>query len=227
MRSTKPPAGSSALAAVARAQGQHRLRALQRLDLALLVPAQHHRFVARVQAQSHHIVKLFYKFSVPTELEALHQMRFQTVSVPNALRRGFAQALSLCHASAVPVCRIRRCAVQCGFHHSGNFAGRNLGNTSEPQRILFQSQHAQHQKALPPELNGRAPELQLNCNCLIHKPVGGQADRSRPLDQSQRQGSRCRPLLQRAPLLRRAYNRCRFLHESHLYDVRHRVESYL
>lgn len=59
---------------VAEAHWQHRLRALQRLALALLVYADHQRVVRRAQVQAHHVTQLLDEERVVGQFEALGAM---------------------------------------------------------------------------------------------------------------------------------------------------------
>jgi len=188
-------------------QGQHGLRAVQCLNLALFVDTQHQRFVGWVQIEANDIVELFDKLLVATELECFHQVRLEAVLMPNAPDRGFAQALCLGHGSCTPVCRIGRCRVQRRFHNGGNLSPRNPLNPAGTRRIFLQARQAQRQEAVAPKLNRRARYVQPSRNLLVLNPISGQADQLRPLDQSQRQASRCRPSVQRGSFFGRQGNR--------------------
>ena len=52
------------------------LRAIQGLDLTLLIQAQHQSVLRWVQVQTYDIGQLFGKLGIPTRLEGLQQMRF-------------------------------------------------------------------------------------------------------------------------------------------------------
>ena len=56
---------------VAQPHRQHRLGALQRLDLALLVHAQHQGLVGRIEVEAHHVAHFLHEERVGGELEAL------------------------------------------------------------------------------------------------------------------------------------------------------------
>ena len=63
----------------AAASAADRLRAVQRLDLALLVHAQHQRLVRRVQVQADHVAQLLDELLVAAELEGLGQVGLEAV----------------------------------------------------------------------------------------------------------------------------------------------------
>ena len=74
--------------------GQARLRAIQRLNLALLVHANHHRLLGRIQVKAHHVGQLLQKPRVARQLEALHPVRFYMVAPPDVADRRFAHSLA-------------------------------------------------------------------------------------------------------------------------------------
>ena len=62
---------------VAKAHRQHRLGALERLTLALLVHADDQRIVRWAQIQAHHVAQLLYEERIRRQLEALGAVRLQ------------------------------------------------------------------------------------------------------------------------------------------------------
>ncbi len=66
----------------ARLHRQHRLGAIQRLDLAFLIDAQHHRVLGRVQIQAHDVGDLGDQFGVGGEFERLGSPRLYSVLTP-------------------------------------------------------------------------------------------------------------------------------------------------
>ena len=56
---------------------QARLRPVERLNLALLVDAEHQAVFGGIQVEAHHIAHLLVELRVSTELKRAHQMRFQ------------------------------------------------------------------------------------------------------------------------------------------------------
>src|ERR1035438_2571873 len=75
--------------------GLHRqagLRAVERLDLALLVAAEHQGVLGRVQVQPHHIEQLVLEARVARELEGARQVRPDAVALPDTPDGGRTQA---------------------------------------------------------------------------------------------------------------------------------------
>ncbi len=71
--------------------GRPGLSSVQRLDLALLVDAQHQRLVGRIQVQAHDVAQFLDEPLVAAELEGLRQVGLETVLLPDAPDRGFAE----------------------------------------------------------------------------------------------------------------------------------------
>ena len=70
---------------LAGSHGQERLGAVQRLDLALLVDAQHHGAIGRIEIESDDVAHLLHEQRVGRELEALDPVRLQPEGPPDAM----------------------------------------------------------------------------------------------------------------------------------------------
>jgi hypothetical protein len=79
---------------------QDRLGAVQRLDLGLLVHAQHDRGVWRVQVQAHHVVHLVHEQRIGRQLEGVDQVRLEAEAPPDPPDRRFRQPRLLSHQLA-------------------------------------------------------------------------------------------------------------------------------
>ena len=93
-------AGSAAL------HGQAGLRAVERLDLALLVDGQHHRVGRRIDVEPDDVADLGREGWVVRELEGADAMRLKPVRAPDALHIGEADAGRLGHGTPCPVGRL-------------------------------------------------------------------------------------------------------------------------
>jgi hypothetical protein len=113
------------------------LGTIEGLDLAFLVDAQDQGLVWRVEIKADHIVELFDKTFVATELESLGQMRFEAMSVPNTLNRHPTDALRLGHCADAPVSGASRSGVQGGLHDCSYFFLGDTRDTPWPRRVLF------------------------------------------------------------------------------------------
>src|SRR5713101_5613436 len=68
------------------------LRAIERLDLALLVDREYQGFVRRIEIKANDILDLLDETFVVRQLKGLDQMRLQAVRIPNALHARVANA---------------------------------------------------------------------------------------------------------------------------------------
>ena len=66
-------------------QGQARLGAIKRLDLALLVDREHDRVRRRIDIKPDHVAELRDELRIIGELELPHSVRLKAVSAPDAL----------------------------------------------------------------------------------------------------------------------------------------------
>jgi len=105
-------------------QGKQGLRAVQRLDLALLVDAQHHGHQWRVHVQPDDVAHLLDKQRVARQLEGLLPMGLQSEGAPDARHRRLRQAGFARHGARAPV----RC--------SGGHTLQRLGDHSVHARVV-------------------------------------------------------------------------------------------
>ncbi len=114
------------------------------------------------------------------EFEAFGAVGLQPVSGPDALHRGFAQALRLGHAAGAPVGCPGRCGLQRSLHYLLDPVGV-IGDPSAAAGCDFgQRFRPPFQEALAPEEDGRTTDAQLAGNRTISLPIGGQKHDARP-----------------------------------------------
>ena len=82
---------------------QDRLRALQRLDLRLLVHREDHGIRRRSHVQAHHVPDLLHELRIRRELETLRTMRLQPECPPDASDHRMTDARRLRHGPGAPV----------------------------------------------------------------------------------------------------------------------------
>src|SRR5215467_9124155 len=82
---------------------QHRLTAVQRLDLRLLIYTQNDGALRRRDVKAHDIAHLGHEVRIGRELERLHPMRLEPEGPPDALHRRYRQAAGLRHAAGTPM----------------------------------------------------------------------------------------------------------------------------
>ena len=79
---------------LARSHGQHRLAAVQRLDLRLLIHAEDHGSLGRIQVQTHDIADLLDQKGIGRQLEVRGPMRLQAEGSPQARDRRVGEAVA-------------------------------------------------------------------------------------------------------------------------------------
>ena len=99
---------------------QRRLGAVQGLDLRLLIHAQHHGLLGRVQVQAHDVDQLLLETRIMGELEGLHQMRFEPPRRPDPLHRRRAHPDLVGHRPTRPMRLAFRFRAQGQLHDLGD-----------------------------------------------------------------------------------------------------------
>ena len=84
-------------------QGQTRLRAVERLDLALLIDGKHQGLLRRIDVKADDVLDLRDEVGIVGDLEAAHEMRLEAVFGPDALHARMADAHFFRHRSHAPV----------------------------------------------------------------------------------------------------------------------------
>src|SRR5262245_10910710 len=93
---------------VSLAQRQAGLGAFESLTLALLIAAEHHGPIARIEIEAHHVPKLFLKGKVLGELEIAYPVGLQLMGRPESLHARFAQPGFPGHGAHAPRPAVRR-----------------------------------------------------------------------------------------------------------------------
>jgi hypothetical protein len=184
------------------------LRAIEGLDLALLVDAQHQRLVRRIQIQSDDVGQLLEEVFVAAQLEGLDPMRLEVVTLPDSLDGGLAEPLGPRQRACAPVRRRGGRGVQCGVNDRADLLHRHPRRAAGPRRILFQPRDAQGQKPFAPQLHRRSGDLQGRGDVLAGDFVGGHRDDLRPDHFPMREASSPGPGIQRGTLVGRQDNGC-------------------
>ncbi len=96
---------------------------IKRLDLAFLINAKDEGILRWIHVQSNHVFKLFHKVFIVAQFERLHEMRLETVCIPDALHGGFADPAFLRHAPSAPVRGIFRFCLQRLLNDCSHFLG--------------------------------------------------------------------------------------------------------
>jgi hypothetical protein len=155
---------------------QARLRAVQGLDLALLVAAEHQGVLGRVHVQAHHVQQLVLEARIARELEAATQMRLEPVALPDTAHGRRARAQVLGQRAGAPVGGVDRPFVQRDVHDARLQLGRHRGWASRARRVLAKRIDATVQEALAPQRHLASIQTRLHGNVLVLPPLGGQQD---------------------------------------------------
>lgn len=118
----------------ARRHGQHRLLAIQGLDLRLLIHAKHDRPVRRRHVKTDDVLHLVDKERIRGELECLGTMRLQAKRGPDPTDGGMRKAAVGSHRTDGPVRGILRSGVQRTLDDLGNL---DIGDSSRSTRTIF------------------------------------------------------------------------------------------
>src|SRR5271169_58675 len=96
----------------ARGKRQDRLGAIQGLDLALLIHAQHHRLGRRIQIQADEVAHLVDKQRIGRELESLGTVRLQPKGTPSAAHRALRDLKLLRKQARAPMRGLARALIE-------------------------------------------------------------------------------------------------------------------
>ncbi len=180
---------------VADAHRQKRLGAVQGLNPALLVDAEHHGLVRRVQIQPDDVADLLHEEGVGGELEVALPMRLQPESTPDAMNRRGADLRVLGHRTDAPVGGPGGLALEGLVDQLGDFLVGD-GTRSTGTHLVVQTRQSVLQIALAPLADHLLAQADLLGDHLVGQPFGGQQDDAGPGHQTVRQTARAGPGLQ-------------------------------
>jgi hypothetical protein len=182
-------------AAAAFLERQSRLRAVQRLNLTLLVHAQHHGVLRRGQIDAHHVGQFLQELRVARELESSLLMGPQFLLLPEPMHGAFAQALGARQRARAPVRGPGWTFVERGRDGCRDFLRSMAGLASATGRDLPDATDALGAHALAPERGGRPPHLQGLSDLFILLTLG------RPEENAATQGDLLRSRTSAQPFL--------------------------
>ena len=152
---------------------QARLRPVERLNLALLVDAEHQGVFGGIQIETHHIAHLLIKLRVSTELERADQMWFQAVRMPDALHRGRANSLRFRHRSDAPMCRPLRPFLESGVYNRPDLGLRQRRLPSPSRPIPLEPGQSLALEPTAPEQHRRSRQTKLVRDRAVGDTLGG------------------------------------------------------
>jgi hypothetical protein len=154
-----------------RSHGQDRLSAVQGLDLALLIDAEDHGPVWRIQIETDDVPNLLHELGIGGELEGLGPMRLESKCMPDPTHRGITQPAASRHRACTPVGGIGRHRLQGGVHQCLDLIVADLAWRSRA-RFIQQSRQAPLKVARPPLSDGVVGDPELASHGAVGDAVG-------------------------------------------------------
>src|SRR5215467_8594721 len=121
---------------VTEAHWQDRLSAVQGLNLALLVNAEHQRMIGRVEIEAGNVSYLFHEERIVGELEGACTMGLNRKDLKQPVHGGFGDSTGPCRLPNRPVRSRLRCARQSAFQQSGDLLIFNGARTAGTKFII-------------------------------------------------------------------------------------------
>ena len=154
----------------ARHQRQNRRRAVERLDLRLLVDAQDDRGLGRIEIEPDDVAHLVDELRIRRELERLALMRLQREYPPDPADRALAHPGRGRHRARRPVRRVRRLLLERLHDHPLDVVVADRARLARP-RLVMQPVEAPPRKPAPPPADRRAGTAQLGCDLPARPPL--------------------------------------------------------
>ena len=169
-------------AALARLQRQARLRAVEGLNLTLLVDRNDHGMRGRVHVQPDDVLDLGGESWVVGLLEGADAVWLKPVGLPDALHGAQADACGLGHHAAGPVGRSLGRLAAGQRQHLGDRCGRQRRTAGLACLVPQQALYALLGEALLPTPHSRSADAALPGDFENRQPVGREQDDPGPLD---------------------------------------------
>jgi len=133
----------------ARHQRQHRRRTVERLDLRLLIDAQHHRSLGRIEVQADDVTHLVDELRIGRKLERLDLMRLERERPPDPADRALAHPGRRRHRARRPMRGIRRLLLERLHDHPLHVGVADQTRLTRPWLVMQPIQAAPRKPAPP------------------------------------------------------------------------------
>ena len=181
---------------LARPHRQEWLGPIERLDLTLLVHAQHQRAVWRLEVQADDIPHLLDEERVGGQLEGLGPMGLQREGAPDAMHRAPAEPAGLGHRPRAPVRGVGRGGLKRSRQHALDLRIGDRPRGARP-RLIQEPVEPPAQKSRAPLADGLLGQPQLVRHHGVRLARGTAQDQARALRHRLRGLRASRPALQR------------------------------
>ena len=186
---------------LARLHRQERLRAVKRLDLALLVDAQNQGALGWSEIKPDDVTQLLHKERIGRQLECLTPVRLQAEGLPDAMDGGWRVAGGCGHLAQRPMRRVGRLCLQRAADEIGDLFIANLARRSGT-RLIVKTINAGGGEAPPPFANRIGVCANNSTDRLVLHPLGRCKNNPRPARQRLARAPRPNQPLQFRPLRR-------------------------
>src|SRR5271157_5089753 len=180
---------------IAQAHGQHRLGAVQGLNLALFIDAKYQGMVGRIQVKADDVPHLFDEERIGGEFEATTSVRRYGKRLKHTMHGGFGNAAVVGGLANTPMGSTGRLAGEGAFEQDGNLLIGNAAGPPRPQ-LIVQTRHTLLQETLSPLAHRGLGPAQTLSNLGIALALGRPQHYLSASDEGMRQRTRSRPTLQ-------------------------------
>lgn len=163
--------------------GEQRLGAIQGLNLAFFIHAQHQRVLGRVQIEADDVSDFFDKEGIVGELEVALAMGLKAEGVPDSLDGGLGKTGGVSEGAATPMGAVFGLGLEGGLNGEGNFF---IGDGTRPSgpKFIMQSLETLFEKAFSPFADRTDGEVNLLGNGAVGLSVGGREHNFSARDQT-------------------------------------------
>ncbi len=192
------------------------LRAIQRLNLTLLVGRKHHRMIWLVQVQAHDLLQLFRKRGIVADLESFDAMRLQPMRAPDPPPRRGADTHGRRYGAGAPMRGVARFFLGGQAHDALYRLRSNRGRSPSARTVFFNSGQAVPGVTFAPAAHFETTHRQPTGDLIVAPAFRRQQHDLRALAYAQRQTATARQRFQLRALLAGKFD---FLCDSHVWHL--------
>jgi hypothetical protein len=170
------------------------LRAIEGLDLAFLIDAQHQGMLRRIQVEADNVNDFLGELRIVRELEGLRAMRLQAIRLPHPLHHAVRHFQMLRQRARAPM----RSSMWVFSRRDAHDLRRDFGafrRSAAARRITLDTRKARLREAIAPQAHRLHTGLQLRGDVFIELAICRRQHNLRSQNQSRRRAPAARPLL--------------------------------